>query len=142
MLNIDDLKTAARDRVSLLDDDVPPDLICPYATLRDTAIVDLGVSPAEVDAWLATWMTDHVPALGGIPSIIIRPTVQPASTLCVQYFYASRQTPILDRCPTDPRRAAVTAKCPQHMRPPTGMRGKGPGKALWTKRGTHSAWSQ
>jgi len=72
MTDINDLKTAARDRVRLLDGAVPPDLMDAYATLRKTATADLGVSLADVDGWLAVWMNEYMPALGGIPSIIIR----------------------------------------------------------------------
>ena len=51
MTNVDDLKTAASDRIRLLDSDVPTELIDAYATLRNTAIVNCGVNQAEVDAW-------------------------------------------------------------------------------------------
>jgi len=72
MVNINDQKTSARDRVRLLDGDVPPDLMDAYAKLRKSAIADVGVSLPDVDAWLAVWMTEYMPAIGGIPLIIIR----------------------------------------------------------------------
>lgn len=72
MTNIHDLKTAAHDRVRLLEHDIPLELKVAYETLHRTATADLGVSLADVDPWLAVWMTEYMSALGGIPSIIIR----------------------------------------------------------------------
>lgn len=68
---IDALKTAARDRIALLDGEISPDL----QEAWDTLAAELEVLfPSERDpkTFLAFWLTSDIPALPGVPSIVIR----------------------------------------------------------------------
>lgn len=71
MSSLNDLQVAARDRVHLLERDVPAELQGAWDVLIAQA-TELGVDHAAAEAWLASWLTEYLPAIDAIPSILIR----------------------------------------------------------------------
>lgn len=67
---IEALRAASRYRVALLDGHVPPELRLIWDRLFGY-MIDGGTGAIEAQARLAMWLTDYVPALRGVPFLIV-----------------------------------------------------------------------